>query len=122
MKAARRSPGRIPLGTCTTPDSLSPADGKVTACSVIEMVSVGAGSGGRLYRIDARMEAGLLPGFRPFGPVPILMADARASLLWPGWLELPRHGSLGRAPRGRDVAGHGRFRSPTCHRRIGAAD
>src|SRR6187200_1234129 len=61
MKAARRSPGRIPLGTCTTPDSLSPADGKVTACSVIRMVSVGAGSGGRLYPIDARMEAGLLP-------------------------------------------------------------
>jgi hypothetical protein len=60
---------------------LSPADGKVTACSVIGMVSVGAGSGGRLYRIDARMEAGLLPGLPAVRPVPILAPDARASLL-----------------------------------------
>ena len=36
MKAARRSPGRIPSGTCTTPESFSPADGKVTAFSVID--------------------------------------------------------------------------------------
>src|SRR3954451_14181974 len=98
MKAARRSPGRIPLGTCTTPDSLSPADGKVTACSVIGMVSVGAGSGGGAFRIDARMEAGLLPRLPPVRPVPILTPDARAGSLRPGWPELPRHGSLGRVP------------------------
>src|SRR5260221_14029809 len=36
-KAPRRSDGLSPRGTCTTPDSLSPADGKVTACSVIGM-------------------------------------------------------------------------------------
>src|SRR5260221_13025044 len=39
-KAPRRSDGLSPRGTCTTPDSLSPADGKVTACSVMGMASV----------------------------------------------------------------------------------
>src|SRR5258708_21396749 len=39
-KAPRRSDGLSPRGTCTTPDSLSPADGKVTACSVIGKASV----------------------------------------------------------------------------------
>src|SRR6266542_5627777 len=34
-KAPRRSDGLSPRGTCTTPESLSPAEGKVTACSVM---------------------------------------------------------------------------------------
>src|SRR5262245_3964705 len=42
-KAPRRSDGRNPRGTCTTPESLRPADGKVTASSVIGVVSVRGG-------------------------------------------------------------------------------
>src|SRR5262249_59393408 len=38
--APRRSEGRIPGGRCTTPESLSPAEGKVTGCSVIGVFSV----------------------------------------------------------------------------------
>src|SRR5262245_44520 len=39
-KAARRSPERNPAGTCTTPESFRPAEGKVTASSVIGVLSV----------------------------------------------------------------------------------
>ena len=53
-KAARRSPGRSPLGTCTTPESFRPADGKVTASSDMGVVSGGAGA--RLYRNGEGME------------------------------------------------------------------
>src|SRR6516164_492584 len=42
-KAPRRSDGRNPRGTCTTPESLRPADGMVTASSVIGVVSVRGG-------------------------------------------------------------------------------
>src|SRR5438445_11828567 len=53
--AARRSDGLSPRGTCTTPDSLSPAEGKVTACSVmawpsIATVSVRGGPGSAVHR------------------------------------------------------------------------
>src|SRR5262249_58354633 len=40
-KAPRRSDGRKARGTCTTPESLRPAEGMVTASSVIGMISVG---------------------------------------------------------------------------------
>src|SRR5690348_2099646 len=43
-KAPRRSDGRNPRGTCTAPESLRPADGMVTASSVIGVVSVGGGA------------------------------------------------------------------------------
>src|SRR5262249_58400147 len=39
-KAPRRSDGWSPWGTCTTPDRLSPADGKVTGWSVMGIASV----------------------------------------------------------------------------------
>src|SRR4029453_15575979 len=39
-KAPRRSDGLSPRGTCTTPESLSPAEGKVTACSVMGVACV----------------------------------------------------------------------------------
>src|ERR1700756_3023806 len=39
-KAPRRSDGLSPRGTCTMPESLRPADAKVTACSVMGMASV----------------------------------------------------------------------------------
>src|SRR5262249_42630614 len=42
-KAPRRSDGRKARGTCTTPESLRPAEGMVTASSVIGVVSVGGG-------------------------------------------------------------------------------
>src|SRR5262249_27260538 len=57
-KAPRRSDGRNPRGTCTTPESLRPADGMVTASSVIGRASVRARW--RLYRNGAGVEAGLL--------------------------------------------------------------
>ena len=39
-KAPRRSDERKARGTCTTPESLRPADGMVTAYSVIGVLSV----------------------------------------------------------------------------------
>src|SRR5262245_51275917 len=53
--APRRSVGRSPRGRCTTPESLSPAEGKVTGCSVI---GVGSVIGSRLYSNDAAMKDG----------------------------------------------------------------
>ena len=63
-KAARRSPGRTSSGTWTTPESFSPADGMVTAVSVIGRLRYGQGSGG-LY-----LEAvGWVEPLRAFTPV-----------------------------------------------------
>src|SRR5215831_16147964 len=42
-KAPRRSDGRKERGTCTTPESLRPADGMVTASSVMGVVSMKGG-------------------------------------------------------------------------------
>src|SRR5262249_4758808 len=39
-KAPRRSDGLSPRGTWTTPDSLRPTDGKVTACSIMGIASL----------------------------------------------------------------------------------
>src|SRR5262249_38028631 len=62
-KAPCRSDGRNPRGTCTTPESLRPADEIVTASSVIGRVSVRARWG--LYRDGGGMEDGLLDVAQP---------------------------------------------------------
>src|SRR5262249_24401872 len=58
-KAPRRSDGRMVRGTCTTPESLRPAEGMGSASSVIGVDSVGGGLATLLERRrDGRWIAG----------------------------------------------------------------